>query len=167
MPRPILLALALALAALPATASSDEATPAPLSTGLTASVSLGGGGELGLESGEAGVLELEAAVGYEIPSVGLRPELGLAFGLAPDTHVALRPGVRWSLPDLPIQLRAAVDLSNARDTGLRWRWLLVGAAAEVRLTSLLGLFGEVDTGAPLGSEAGLPLLVRVGASFRF
>jgi hypothetical protein len=128
---------------------------------------MGGGGELGLESGKAGVLEIEAAVGYEVTSVGLRPELALAFGLAPDTNVALRPGVRWTLPDFPIQLRAAIDLSNARDSGLRWRWLLVGAAAEVRLTSLFGLYGEIDTGAPLNSKAGLPLLLRAGASFRF
>jgi hypothetical protein len=162
------LALAAALSALsPAAPSAQEGTPAPASTGLTASASLGGGGELGLESGKSGVLELELAVGYEVASVGLRPELGLAFGLAPDTNVALRPGVRWSIPEFPIQLRLAIDLSNARDGGLRWRWLLVGAAAEVRLTSLLGLFGEIDTGAPLNSKAGLPLLVRGGASFRF
>ena len=166
MPRPILLALALS-ALSPAAASAQDGAPAPAPTGLTASASLGGGGELGLSSGEAGVLELEAALGYEIPSVGLRPEVGLAFGLAPDTNVALRPGVRWTLPEFPIQLRAAIDLSNARGSGLRWRWLLVGAAAEVRLTSLFGLFGEIDTGAPLNSKAGLPLLVRGGASFRF
>jgi hypothetical protein len=168
MPRSILLALAVALPALaPSPSAAEENAPAPVSTGLTASVSLGGGGELGLDSGKAGVMELEAAVGYEITSVGLRPELALAFGLAPDTNVALRPGARWTIPDFPIQLRVAVDLSNARDNGLRWRWLLVGAAAEVRLTSLFGLYGEIDTGAPLGSEAGLPLLLRGGASFRF
>jgi hypothetical protein len=138
-----------------------------VSTGLTASVSLGGGGELGLSEGKAGVVELEAAVGYELTSVGLRPELGATFGLAPDTHVALRPGIRWTIPEFPIQLRVALDLSNARDHGLHWRWLLVGAAYEVRLTSLFGLFGEIDTGAPLGSSAGLPLLLRGGASFRF
>jgi hypothetical protein len=168
MPRTIPLALAAALAALsPSASSAQDPAPEPVSTGLTATVSMGGGGELGLESGKAGVLELEAAVGYEIPSVGLRPELGLAFGLQPDTNVALRPGVRWSIPEFPVQLRVAIDLSNARDTGLRWRWLLVGAAGEVRLTSLFGLYGEIDTGAPLSSKAGLPLLLRGGASFRF
>jgi len=151
----------------PLAAPAQEGAPAPLSTGLSASVSLGGGAELGLDAGDAGVLEIEAAVGYEIPSLGLRPELAAAFGIAPDSHVALRPGVRWTIPGFPIQLRAALDASNARDTGLRWRWLLVGAAAELRLTSLLGLYGEIDTGAPLGAEAGLPLLVRGGASFRF
>jgi hypothetical protein len=58
-------------------------------------------------------------------------------------------------------------VSNARDSGLRWRWLLVGAAAELRLTGLFGLYGEIDTGAPLNAKAGLPLLLRAGASFRF
>jgi hypothetical protein len=161
--------LALATLALlsPLAPLAQEGAAAPISTGLTASVSFGGGGELGLEAGDEGVLEIEASVGYEIPSIGLRPELAAALGIAPDGHVALRPGVRWTIPGFPIQLRAALDASNARDTGLRWRWLLVGAAAELRLTGLLGLFGEIDTGAPLGSEAGLPLLVRGGASFRF
>lgn len=167
MPCSIPLALAAALAALwPAASLAQGVDPAQPSTGLAATVSLGGGGELGLDEGDAGVLELEATVGYEVTSVGVRPELGIAFGLSPDTHVALRPGLRWSVRDLPVQLRVAVDVSNARDTGIRWRWLLVGAAAEVRLTSVLGLYAEIDTGAPLGSEAGLPLLVRVGASFR-
>ncbi len=166
MPRPILLVLALsALSPLRSAAQEGPAAPAP--TGLTASVSLGGGGELGLSSGKAGVLEIEGAVGYEFTAVGLRPEVALALGLAPDTNLALRPGVRWSIPEFPVQLRAAIDLSNARDSGLRWRWLLVGAAAELRLTALFGLYGEVDTGAPLNSKAGLPLLLRGGASFRF
>jgi hypothetical protein len=75
--------------------------------------------------------------------------------------------VRWSLPTVPVQLRVALDAANARDRSLRWRWLLVGAATEVRFTSVLGLYAEIDTGAPLNSDAGLPLLVRGGASFRF
>jgi hypothetical protein len=157
----------LLVAAAPLATLAQEPGPTPISTGLTASVALGGGAELGLDDGDAGVLELEAAVGWEFESAGLRPELAVAFGVAPDGHVALRPGLRWTLPDVPVQLRVAVDASNARDTGLRWRWLLVGAAAEIRFTSLLGLYGEIDTGAPLGSESGLPLLVRGGASFRF
>jgi hypothetical protein len=166
MPRPILLALALA-ALPPVRSAAQETAPASTPTGLTATVSLGGGGELGLSSGKAGVVEVEGTVGYDFTSVGLRPELGLAFGLEPDTNVALRPGVRWTIPEFPIQLRAAFDVSNARDSGLRWRWLLVGAAAELRLTGLFGLYGEIDTGAPLSSKAGLPLLLRGGASFRF
>lgn len=160
--------LVLLLAAVaPLVPLAQEPGPTPISTGLTASVALGGGAELGLEDGDAGVLELEAAVGWEFESAGLRPELAVALGVAPDGHVAIRPGLRWTLPDVPVQLRVAVDASNARDTGLRWRWLLVGAATEIRFTSLLGLYGEIDTGAPLGAESGLPLLVRGGASFRF
>jgi hypothetical protein len=138
-----------------------------MSAGLTAGASLGGGGELGLSSGKAGVLELEVAVGWELPSLGLRPELAAALGVAPDGHVALRPGLRWSLPAFPLQLRVALDASNARSGGLDWRWLLLGAAGELRVTGLLGFFAEIDTGAPLAEDAGLPLLVRGGASFRF
>jgi hypothetical protein len=112
------------------------------------------------------VLELEAAVGWEATDT-FRPELAVAFGLAPDSHVALRPGVRISLPGYPLQLRVALDAANARDRDFGWRWLLVGVAAEVRFTSMLGLYAEVDAGAKLRSHAGLPLLVRAGASFRF
>jgi hypothetical protein len=173
MPRLRSLAALAATLLLAAPALAEEGAPAAPAlgapTGLTGTVSLGGGGELGLDEGEgdAGVLELEAAVGWELSSVGIRPELAAAFGLAPDTHVALRPGVRVFLPGYPIQLRVALDAANARDRDFGWRWLLIGAAAEFRLTSLVGLYGEVDTGAKLSSGAGLPLLVRAGASFRF
>jgi hypothetical protein len=138
-------------------------------TGLTATVGVGGGGELGLDEGEgeAGLLELEATIGWEFRSTGIRPELGAALGVAPDAHVALRPGIRLALPAYPIQVRVALDAANARDRDFDWRWLLVGAAAELRLTSLLGLYAEVDTGVKLSADAGLPLLVRAGASFRF
>ena len=167
MPSSLALLAAVLLAAAPLAARAQEAA-APAPTGLTATFSLGGGGELGLDHGKAGVFELEGTVGYEAPGLLVRPELGAAIGLAPDGHVAIRPGVRVLLPGLPIQLRAAVDASNSRDaSGLDWRWLLVGVAAEVRFTSLLGLYAEVDTGAKLSSGAGLPLLVRAGASFRF
>jgi len=160
------LALALA-AAVPLAGLAQEGMPAGTPTGLTATISLGGGGELGLESGKAGVFELEAAVGYELAGIGLRPELAAALGVAPDSHVALRPGVRLALPGYPIQLRAALDAANAQNGDFGWRWLLVGVAGEVRFTSLLGLYAEVDTGAKLKSRAGLPLLLRAGASFRF
>jgi hypothetical protein len=157
---------ALALLAPLAGAAQPAGAPPP-SSGLTASASLAGGGELGLKSGKGGVLELEAAVGFELESVGLRPELAAALGLEPDGHVALRPGVRWTIPGFPIQLRGALDASNSRRSSLHWRWLLIGAAGELRFTSLLGLYAEIDTGAPLASGAGLPLLLRGGASFRF
>jgi hypothetical protein len=159
------LALAVA-AALPALAAAEGPT-APGPTGLTFTASLGGGGEVGLDHGKAGILEVEGTAGYEWAELGFRGELGLALGLDPDTHVALRPGVRWSMPALPIQLRAALDAASSREGGLHWRWLLVGLATEVRLTGLLGLYAEVDSGAPLSSIYGVPLLVRGGASFRF
>lgn len=155
------------LALAPAGGEAAEPGPEPLSSGLTVSASFAGGGELGLKSGKAGVAEVEAAVGWELESVGLRPEIATALGIAPDHHVAVRPGLRWTIPSFPIQLRIAADASNARGNDFHWRWLLIGAAAELRLTNLLGLYGEIDTGAPLGSEAGLPLLLRGGASFRF
>jgi len=162
------LALA-AVLAVPMAGLAQEGASAEAPTGLTASISLGGGGELGLESGsgKAGVFELEALVGWEITSLGIRPELAAALGLAPDNHVALRPGLRLALPGYPIQLRVALDAANARDRDFGWRWLLVGAAAELRFTNLLGLYAEVDTGVKLSSAAGLPLLFRAGASFRF
>lgn len=163
MRRHVLILVAALAPAVGVAQQGEEGPP----TGLTASVSLGGGGELGLDDGKAGVVELEATVGWELVPVGLRPELAVALGIAPDSHLALRPGIRWTIPGFPIQLRVALDGANARDTDFHWRWLLFGAAAELRLTSLLGLYGEVDTGAPLNSDAGLPLLVRAGASFRF
>jgi hypothetical protein len=154
-------------AATQAHAQASEGAMGGAPTGLTASASLGAGGELGLESGKAGVFELELAVGYEFADIGLRPELAVAFGLEPDSNVAIRPGLRFELPGLPVQLRAAFDASTSRGGDLHWRWLLLGAAAELRLTGLFGLFAEVDTGAKLSSNAGLPLLLRAGASFRF
>lgn len=166
MPRRALLPALLLAAALPDPAFADGPS-APGPTGLTFTAALGGGGELGLDHGRAGVLEVEGTAGYEWAERGLRGEVGLALGLEPDTHMALRPGVRWSMPQLPIQLRVALDAATSRENGLHWRWLLVGLAAEIRLTGLLGLYAEVDTGAPLASEHGVPLLARAGASFRF
>jgi hypothetical protein len=167
MPRTILPALVLLALVAPVSASAQPAGAPPPATGLTASASLAGGGELGLDSGKAGVLELEAAVGWELESAGLRPELAATIGLEPDGHVGLRPGVRWTIPGFPVQLRGALDASNSRRSTLHWRWLLVGVAGEIRFTSLLGLYAEIDTGAPLASDAGLPLLLRGGVSFRF
>lgn len=163
MRRPALVAL---LALLPLAGAAAEPLPA-MERGFTATAAMAGGGELGLKSGKAGVVELEVAMGWEFQSVGIRPEIAAALGVAPDGNIAVRPGFRWSIPGFPIQLRAALDASNARGSHLHWRWLMVGAAGEIRLTSVLGLYGEIDTGAPLGSDSGLPLLVRGGASFRF
>lgn len=169
MPRRAFPLLALAAASMLPTLARAAPPGAPGPTGLTFAASLAGGGELGLDPGEGdeGVVEVEGIVGYEWAGPGLRGEVGLALGLDPDTHVAVRPGVRWSMPQLPLQLRVALDAATSRESGLHWRWLMVGLAAEVRLTGLLGLYAEVDTGAPLSSEHGVPLLGRVGASFRF
>jgi hypothetical protein len=160
------LALAVFVTLAPLAASAAEQLP-PMEAGFTATAALGGGGELGLSHGKGGVLELELALGWELQSIGLRPELAAGLGVAPDGHIAIRPGVRWSLASFPVQLRAALDASNSRASHLHWRWLLVGVAGEVRVTSVAGFYGEVDTGAPIGSDAGLPLLLRAGASFRF
>ncbi len=147
--------------------AAAQAAPAPL--GLTGSLSLAGGTELGLAEGlgKPGLGELEASIGYDLQSYGVRPELGLVLGLSPDTSFAVRPGVRLDIRGVPFQLRAALDASSSRRSGLHWRWLLLGVAAELRFTSVLGLFAEIDSGAPLSSAAGLPLLVRGGAQFRF
>ena len=166
MPRLLALVLpsaALALAALPTLAQESSGQP----SAYTLSAALGGGAELGLEQGKPGVAELEVAVGIESQEIGLRGELAGALGFAPDSHAALRPGIRWRLPSSPLQLRLALDGSSSRDHGFRWRWILVGLAGELRVTSLMGLFAEMDTGAPLNVDAGLPLLFRAGASFRF
>ncbi len=159
----------------PARAAGNDLTEtaeAAAPTGLALGASLGGGVEAGLKSGSAGLLELELVAGWEVPSstaqtaFTLRPELAFALGLAPDVHVALRPGVRVSLPETPLWLRVAADWSNARGREPHWRWLLVGVAWEVRLTSALGLSLEADTGLPLSNATGMPLLLRAAATFR-
>jgi hypothetical protein len=169
--RPYAISLALALAALlaPAAVRAQSASATSSSQPLTRLVvnfDLGFGGELGLSHGKAGVVELEGVLGYDLDWYGLRPEFALAVGFEPDSNVAVRPGVRWTVPNLPLQVRAALDASNARDNW-HWRWLLFGAATEIRFTSQFGLFAEADSGFPLASPSGVPLLVRVGASFRF
>lgn len=166
-----ILACALALACPAAVRAQSSEGPSP--GDLVVSASLGGGVEAGLDAGKAGLLEAEATVGWDIEGTAARagfvwrPELGLALGLAPDFHVALRPGFRVSVPGTPLWLRAAADWSNARGEDPRWRWLLVGAAWEVRLTGVLGLYAEADTGVKLSGSSGLPVLIRAGASFRF
>jgi hypothetical protein len=157
---------ALAVLGLAPSLAAAQAPLEPSPTGLSLTASLGGGGEVGLDHGKAGIFEVEGTAGYELGPSGFRPEVGLAFGLDPDTHFAVRPGVRWTIPAVPVQVRAALDASNSREGGLHWRWLLVGLAAEMRLTGLLGLYAEVDSGAPLSSDHGVPLLVRGGISLR-
>ncbi|MGB8931982.1 MAG: hypothetical protein WCC48_12110, partial [Anaeromyxobacteraceae bacterium] len=113
-----------------------------------------------------GVAEAEFSAGWEHAPTGIRPELALGIGFAPDSHVAVRPGLRYVSPDAPIQVRVALDWSNARDEK-RWRWILIGGAAEFRWTSAFSLLGGLDLGIPIGPETGMPLLLRGGAAFRF
>jgi hypothetical protein len=163
--RPVVTILALALLVAPAVARPQAG--GTNDSGLAATFSFAGGGELGLDHGKAGVVELEGTVGYELQGTGARPELGVTLGVAPDDHIALRPGFRYTLQPVPIQLRIALDASTSRGGDLRWRWLLIGVGYEVRFTSLLGFYGEIDSGASLRSEAGIPLLLRAGVSLRF
>lgn len=166
----LIVAAALAVAAAPAAAQDAVTTPPP--GGLALAATMAGGGEAGLDRGKAGLLELELLAGWEIPAsearAGLivRPEVALVLGTHPDTHAALRPGVRLSVPETPLWVRAAVDWSGARGKDPRWRWVLAGVAWEVRLTDALGLTFEADTGLPLADGAGMPIMLRAGATFR-
>lgn len=138
--------------------------------GAVFSASLGGGAELGLDDDDAdeGMGELEVIAGWDFGEFGLRPEVGFVLGLEPDTHAGLRAGVRYLFPDSPFQLRAAFDVSSARNEDLFFRrFILLGVAAEFRLTGEFGLFAEFDSGIPLRDEAGVPVLARGGATLRF
>lgn len=164
--------IAAGLLALAAPAAAQEAAPGPAAGGPVVAATLAGGAEAGLDAGKAGLLELELLAGWDIPATAaragllIRPEVALALGSAPDAHVALRPGVRLSIPETPLWLRAAFDLSNARGEDPRWRWVLVGVAWEVRMTDFFGFTVGADTGLPLSGSAGLPLMIRAGATFR-
>lgn len=135
-------------------------------SGLVLSAGVGGGVELGMKDEKAGLAEIELSLGWEHAGTGLRPELAAGLGFAPDSHVAVRPGLRWCAPEIPVQLRVALDWSNAREEK-RWRWLLVGGAFELRWTSAFSLVAGLDLGFPVGANTGLPLIARGGASFRF
>lgn len=151
--------LAALLAASPASAQDG---------GPVFTASLGGGAELGLDEGQkAGVAEVEATAGWDLESIGLRPEVAVVIGMQPDTHAGLRAGLRYFLRDSPIQLRAAMDWSSARNEDLFFRrWLLLGVGAEFRITRGFGLFAEFDSGIPLRDAAGVPLMFRGGFSIR-
>lgn len=146
----------------PSAAAASPSAP----SGLVFAASLGAGGETGLAVGKAGLLELEVAGGWEHEPTRLRPELAVAVGAGTETSVALRPGLRAGLAEVPIWLRAALDFSTARDQGLHARWLLLGAAWELRLNSLLALDLGLDFGVPLSDTAGVPFMLRGGGTFR-
>jgi hypothetical protein len=157
---------ACALAAFLATpARAQEPSHAP--SGLELAASIAAGGEMGLSSGKAGLLELELLGGWEHAPTRLAAELAVAFSFGAENSLAVRPGLRYRLEQLPISLRAALDLSNARSdsNGLHARWLLFGAAWEVRFTSLFALSAGLESGIPLAGTAGVPFLVRVGGTF--
>ncbi|HYG67199.1 MAG TPA: hypothetical protein VD838_06045 [Anaeromyxobacteraceae bacterium] len=162
MRAPLLAALVLA-GLLPAAPSHAQ------DAGPVFTASLGGGAELGLDEGEdEGLAELEATAGWEFADFPVRPEVGLVVGLQPDTHAGFRAGLRYLFPDSPFQLRAAFESSSVRNRDLFYRRaILLGVAAEARITGEFGLFAELDSGIPLRDSAGVPLLFRGGASLRF
>jgi hypothetical protein len=148
-----------------AVAGPARAADAPARTSqgrLATTLSLGGGLEAGSKSN--GLSEMELTVGYEFR--GVRPELGLVLGLAPNDHAGIRPGVHVDVARLPVYGRAALDFGNERENW-KMRWVLLGAGAETRITSEMGFFAEADMGLPMGDEFGLALLVRGGFSLRF
>jgi len=159
--------LLVALCALGPSLALAQGAPAPApASGVVVSVDVGGGGIAGggTQYTPSGVFEGELGAGYEV-GLGLRPEFSLALGLAPKTHVAIRPGLHYDLPDLPLYVRGALDWSNAQGTG-GWRWLLAGFGGTLQLTDVLGAFAEADLGIPLGHSIGVGVLVRAGISFR-
>ncbi len=169
-----LCALAALLVAVPAVARAGDPPAAPAVAagssrpiGLVFSVDLGGGGQLGAGSAydPPGIFELEAGVAYEV-GLGLAPQLSMVLGMSPGASFAIRPGLVWYVPESPFYLRAAVDAST-QVGWLAWRWMLLGGGAALRITDVLGFELELDSGFPLASGAGVPLLVRGGAFVRF
>lgn len=162
--------LLLTLTALACTAGVARAEPlgppTPAPSGLVLAASLAAGGEMGLDQGKAGVLELELAGGWEHEPTRLRPELAVAFGVAPESAFALRPGIRAGLAEVPVWLRGAIDFSTAKGHGLHARWLLFGAAWELRVNTELAFDLGLEFGVPLSGAAGVPILLRAGGTFR-
>lgn len=159
---PLCITCALALCA--GVARAQPAAPAP--SGLVLAASMAAGGETGMSTGKAGLLELELAVGWEHEPTRLRPELAVALSFAPDSSFALRPGLVAGLAQVPVWLRAALDFSTSRGDGLHARWLLFGGAWELRLNTLLALDLGLDFGIPLAGTAGVPIMLRGGGTFR-
>lgn len=124
--------------------------------GFSASAGIGGGGVVAGSS----LFELEVVGGLHV-GFGFSPELGLALGIEPVAHVAVRPGLHYAIPETPFYARLAFD-AGSPEGSLRWRWLMLGAGGELRFTDVLGGYAELDTGVPIGSGAGVPLLVRAG-----
>lgn len=160
--------LAAALLALPLAARAAD--PAPSSSGpagLVVVVDLGGGGQLGAGSAydPPSVFELELTVGYDVVA-GVTPQMGFVLGMSPGTSFAIRPGLSWYVPETPFFLRTAVDASTQVGY-LEWRWLLLGGGFALKITDVLGFQAEVDTGIPLASGVGVPIIARAGVVLRF
>jgi hypothetical protein len=167
MARQILPLAAAALLALPGVARPADPPSGSGPVGLVVSADIGGGGQLGAGSAYSppSVFELEVGVAYEV-FFGLAPQLSMALGMAPGASFAIRPGLEWFIPETPFYLRAAFDASTQVGY-LAWRWMLLGGGAAIRITDVLGFLVEADSGFPLSSGAGVPLLVRAGAFARF
>jgi len=155
--------LALPGAARPADPPSGGSGP----VGLVVSADVGGGGQLGAGSAydPPAVFELEFGVAYEV-FFGLAPQVSMVLGMSPGTTFAIRPGLEWFIPETPFYVRAAFDASTQIGY-LNWRWLLLGGGFALRITDVLGFLVEGDSGIPLASGVGVPLLVRAGAFARF
>lgn len=167
LPRPVLGVLAAALLAVPGPVRPADPPPASHPVGLVVSVDMGGGGQLGAGSAydPPGIFEAEVGVAYEV-FLGLAPQLSMVLGMAPGASFAIRPGLEWFIPETPFYLRAAFDASTQIGY-LAWRWMLLGGGAAIRITDVLGFLVEADSGFPLSSGAGVPLLFRAGAFARF
>jgi hypothetical protein len=166
----LLLAAAAALSCHPAGARAGDAAPPAASSGKTGLIvwaDLGGGGQIGAGSAyqPANIFELELGFAYEVWG-GLAPQMAFVLGMSPGTTFAIRPGLAWYLPDTPFYLRAAVDASTQVGY-LDWRWLLLGGGFALRITDVFGFMVEGDSGFPLASGVGVPVLVRAGAVARF
>jgi hypothetical protein len=165
--RTALSALAAAALLLPAVALSAEPAAPSKPLGFAVTANLGGGGQLGTGSAydPPGIFELEVGIAYDVV-FGISPQLAMALGMAPGASFAIRPGLAWYIPETPFYVRASFDAST-QVGWLAWRWMLLGAGAALRITDVLGIMGEFDSGFPLSSGAGVPLLVRAGAIIRF
>jgi hypothetical protein len=155
--------LAASLLALPAAAQGRH----PGTIGLAGFADLGAGGAVAgnrPDGTSGGLFEAELGAGYDLGQ-GLRPELALLAGLAPSAYLGLRPGLRYSLDEMPFYFRLAVDFA-APGGSWRMRGLLGGGGAELRLTDLLSAFAEADVVVPVASKAGFPFLLRAGIGFR-
>jgi hypothetical protein len=165
--RSVLGALAAALLAVPGSARPADPPPDSRPIGLVVSADIGGGGQLGTGSAydPPGVFELEVGVAYEV-FFGLAPQLSMVLGMAPGASFAIRPGLAWYIPETPFYLRAAFDASTQVGY-LAWRWMLLGGGAAIKVTDVLGFLLEADSGFPLSSGVGVPLVIRAGAFARF